>query len=721
METVRQDLTRHCKSIFYLKINKSSDQAVMCFFHWVDICEMLDADFYVVCDDEELKKQLLKIYDSNRHSETFKFISSYRDELSGVCSKIIRDSMRKNIGYALLTPFIHAKKNGFEKIWNIDADDTVMFAHPQICAEILSTAERYAEERQIDCFSFDMWYSQFRFNNILHWSFGIVFVNMAVDYIKTIEAGKDIAEKIEYAPITSWNIDSFFSFLKEQGLLRCETFYCENLWFEHCDFAISKYNEGMLKFITAKPHCSPILKTDYEGVPIAEDVVKFDIGLMESQLPLGMKDEISQYYQCSYNNSLQKIPMEINVSIIVPVHNAGPYLEQCLYSLANQKFHNYEIIIVYDHSEDNSLDICKFYAESYNQIKLIIRETNTNHLCGARNLGAEKALGRYILFAGSGDYADPYLCRKTFDIAEKYGVDFVAFKFDTFHQSVPKTQNRNPIEKKQSYQHHRVLNQKEIIKAYAALRMPEAAFSKLYRKSSFFEHDLFFYHDEVGEDSYQTFSMLDKNLTAYFLNESLYYARQRPVDIFREINCNPKNIKEFCDVFLFKAEKILNMDDEILTIEQKRGYILKSLEMHIVPMYLNYQQKAAESLLFTEQIGSKDNFIFWGASNFGITYTSMFKVTGANIMFCDNDKRKHGKMLMGCQIISPVVLKEIYDKNTHRLLITSMWFFPIVRQLISEGIIDTIDEVMPFRGITARDKVYANIFDYICKNFSNVI
>ena len=250
--------------------------------------------------------------------------------------------------------------------------------------------------------------------------------------------------------------------------------------------------------------------------------------------------------------------------------------------------------------------------------------------------------------------------------------------------------------------------------------MPDAAFSKLFRKSSFCEHDLFFYHDGFGEDSYQFFSMLDKNLTAYFLNESLYYVRQKPVDFFGEINYSPEKIKEFCEVFLFKAEKILNMDDDILNIKQKKEYTLKSLETHLAPMYLNYQQKAAEGLLFTEQIGSNDNFIFFGASSASVVYMSMFKVTGANILFCDNDKRKHGKMFMGCKIVSPEALKEIYDKHTHRLLITAMYFFPIASQLMREGIIDAAEEVMPFRGVTARDKAYANIWDYILKNYKRL-
>ena len=42
------------------------------------------------------------------------------------------------------------------------------------------------------------------------------------------------------------------------------------------------------------------------------------------------------------------------VSVIVPVYNVAPYLEQCLDSIVNQTYHNLEIILVDDGSTDES-------------------------------------------------------------------------------------------------------------------------------------------------------------------------------------------------------------------------------------------------------------------------------------------------------------------------------------------------------------------------------
>ena len=291
MNRNEHDTTQHTNSIFYLKTNKGTDEALTCFFHWVDICETLGADFYVVCDNEELKMQLIHVNSSTKNKRFFKFIPSYRNELSDICGNIIDDSWL-NTAFALLTPFVHAKEKGFAGIWNIDADDTLILAHPQECAKLLLKAEEYALGQHLDCFSFDMWYSQLNHNSIMHWSFGICYANMSTDFISAMEAGKRIAENTGYSPM-HWNLDDFFSFLKGHGLLKCETFYCEGLWFEHCGFAISCHENGRIKYIRDNPWHSEIRKVDYEGVEISKDVINFDLGLAETQSSMMKKIEIS--------------------------------------------------------------------------------------------------------------------------------------------------------------------------------------------------------------------------------------------------------------------------------------------------------------------------------------------------------------------------------------------------------------------------------------------
>ncbi len=53
------------------------------------------------------------------------------------------------------------------------------------------------------------------------------------------------------------------------------------------------------------------------------------------------------------------------VSVIVPAYNCGKFVGQCLESLVNQSYKNIEIIIVYDPSKDNTLEIIKKYKNRY--------------------------------------------------------------------------------------------------------------------------------------------------------------------------------------------------------------------------------------------------------------------------------------------------------------------------------------------------------------------
>jgi glycosyltransferase involved in cell wall biosynthesis len=57
------------------------------------------------------------------------------------------------------------------------------------------------------------------------------------------------------------------------------------------------------------------------------------------------------------------MPESIPISIIMPVFNAGPYLEECLDSILNQDYPNWELIAIDDYSTDNSKEILEMYAQ----------------------------------------------------------------------------------------------------------------------------------------------------------------------------------------------------------------------------------------------------------------------------------------------------------------------------------------------------------------------
>lgn len=86
-------------------------------------------------------------------------------------------------------------------------------------------------------------------------------------------------------------------------------------------------------------------------------------------------------------------------SIIIPVYNVEQYIKECLDSVFNQSFKDFEVIVVNDGTKDNSMDIVKNY-----DVK-IINQKNKG-LSSARNHGVQLAKGKYILFLDSDDYLE---------------------------------------------------------------------------------------------------------------------------------------------------------------------------------------------------------------------------------------------------------------------------------------------------------------------------
>ena len=118
-------------------------------------------------------------------------------------------------------------------------------------------------------------------------------------------------------------------------------------------------------------------------------------------------------------------------SIIVPVYNVEKYLNQCVDSLLNQTYKNFEVVLVDDGSPDNSPAICDEYAKKDTRVKVIHKKNGG--LSDARNEGVKNASGKYLLFVDSDDYyGDTEFLSKLSENIFKYNSDLVGFTFRTF-------------------------------------------------------------------------------------------------------------------------------------------------------------------------------------------------------------------------------------------------------------------------------------------------
>jgi len=90
------------------------------------------------------------------------------------------------------------------------------------------------------------------------------------------------------------------------------------------------------------------------------------------------------------------------VSIITPLHNASTYIAETINSVISQTYKDWELIVVDDVSEDDSVQVVEKFVETEPRIKLI-KLTENSGAAVARNTAIRAASGRYIAFLDSDD------------------------------------------------------------------------------------------------------------------------------------------------------------------------------------------------------------------------------------------------------------------------------------------------------------------------------
>lgn len=128
----------------------------------------------------------------------------------------------------------------------------------------------------------------------------------------------------------------------------------------------------------------------------------------------------------------------IKVSVIIPVYNAGKYLNEGIDSLISQTLKDIEIICINDGSTDNSLAILEDYAKTDTRIK-VLSQTNQGQNV-ARNKGLAIAKGDYISALDADDFFQPYMLEKLYSKAVATDADVVVCNYNNYNVSNGKTE-----------------------------------------------------------------------------------------------------------------------------------------------------------------------------------------------------------------------------------------------------------------------------------------
>ena len=112
-----------------------------------------------------------------------------------------------------------------------------------------------------------------------------------------------------------------------------------------------------------------------------------------------------------------------DVSIIVPIYNSEKYIERCIKSILNQTYKNFELILINDGSTDKSIDILNKYKKIDKRISII--DKKNEGVAKTRNLGIQKAKGKYVMFIDNDDFINKNYVETYYKIIKEKKLDIV--------------------------------------------------------------------------------------------------------------------------------------------------------------------------------------------------------------------------------------------------------------------------------------------------------
>ncbi|HDY87037.1 MAG TPA: glycosyltransferase, partial [bacterium] len=124
---------------------------------------------------------------------------------------------------------------------------------------------------------------------------------------------------------------------------------------------------------------------------------------------------------------MRRLEDKPEISIIIPTYNHAHFLKRCLESVIAQTFINWEVIVVNNYSEDNTIEVVNSFADP--RVHLV-NFHNNGIIAASRNEGIRQSSGNLIAFLDSDDWWYP----NKLEIAAKYltNTDIVYHDLDIF-------------------------------------------------------------------------------------------------------------------------------------------------------------------------------------------------------------------------------------------------------------------------------------------------
>ncbi len=261
--------------------------------------------------------------------------------------------------------------------------------------------------------------------------------------------------------------------------------------------------------------------------------------------------------------------MKTVISIIIPVYNTSNYLRECIESVLNQSFSDFELLLIDDGSTDCSYEICQEYKAKDKRIRVFQKQNSG--VSDTRNMGLDHAKGEYVSFCDSDDFIDKEMYQILYETMIKNNVDRVCGGYNYVYE------NNRVVRCKPRISDGRYTSKHIIKRMIDDGTLSGVLFSgvnnSLFKRSIIEKYNVRF-NKKVKYNEDSLFSI------SYMINSSSIYALQsKPLYYYRQYASSSTGKRAIGDMYIPFREALLNsnIDKTILDIQMKRRIITETL------------------------------------------------------------------------------------------------------------------------------------------------
>lgn len=261
-------------------------------------------------------------------------------------------------------------------------------------------------------------------------------------------------------------------------------------------------------------------------------------------------------------------------SVIVPVYNSSATIEQCVNSILDGTYSDFELILVDDGSSDNSLEICESLASKDNRIIFIHQENKG--AASARNNGIRNSRGEYLCFIDSDDTVTKDYLYTINKYREEFSPDIIWFNMRYIDENGVELFNSHHVSSSAQ------ISQKEYLRCFFGMNVNIGSMcSKAYRRKFIMANvnDLLDEERIYGED-------WDLNLRCGFHNPKIILAKETLYNYIKYSTHNTvstryfiQDLNTYCQSYLQLLDIALKYKIDVSVKEQNSLFVYNVISL----------------------------------------------------------------------------------------------------------------------------------------------